>query len=117
MTEHNDDLFEDTDINRYLSDEALTTIEAVADAILVNPDIPAEAVDLENDAILWQLSTLINDISAQIQSYIGRNLGLHEYREVKTNAPTEELALDNFPIREVIEVAVYNGASFTKIND
>lgn len=117
MTEHNDDLFEDADINRYLSDEALTTIEAVVDAILVNPDIPAEAVDLENDAILWQLSTLINDISAQIQSYIGRNLGLHEYREVKTNAPTEELALDNFPIREVIEVAVYNGASFTKIND
>lgn len=106
-----------TDYNKYLSEDALTTVEALADAIRTNPDTPLDATDLDDDAILWQLSSILNDVSAQIESFLGRKLGLTEYKEVKTNAPTEELTLENFPIREVSEVAVYNGDSFTKIDD
>lgn len=110
---------EPVDYNQYLDEQALTTVEALIDTIKQIPHLDKDIYDISDDPDdekLWALSTVINDISALVISYIGRNLGYQEYSEVKNNAPTTELNLNNFPVKEIGSISVFNGNSFTEIS-
>ena len=80
-----------------LNPNALTTLDALKLRLGIDPSDTTNDTELEN---------YINEVSQNIQSYIGRNIKAQDYtNELYQPSDEQDLLLDNFPINTVSAIA------------
>lgn len=94
---------EPTYTNEFLNANALLTVVELVYELEFSPIIP-ENFDFEHTIVIQKLSSLINEVSAEVESYIKRPLGKQEYNEFVTLSTNPQIQLTHRPIREVLEI-------------
>lgn len=89
--------------NEYLNDNALLTLDELVYELQFSPTIP-EDFDFEHEVVIQKLSSLINEVSAEVESYIKRPLGKREYVEHVTLSTNPQIQVTHRPIKEVKEI-------------
>lgn len=89
--------------NELLNDNALLTVEELVYELQFSPIIP-EDFDFEHEVVIHKLSSLINEVSSGVESYIKRPLGRQEYVENVTLSTNPQIQTTHRPIKEVKEI-------------
>ena len=90
--------------NEHLNANALLSVDELIHELMFSPIIP-EDFDFEDEVVQSKISSLINEVSAEVESYIKRPLGRQEYVENVTLSVNPQIQVTHRPIKEVKEIA------------
>lgn len=89
--------------NKFLRPNALVSVNDFAYELQFSP-VMAEDFDYAHPVVVRKLSTIINRVSSEVESYIGRPLGKSKHVEKIALSTNPQIVLRHRPIREVISV-------------
>lgn len=90
--------------NEHLNANGLLSVDELIHELMFSPIIP-EDFDFEDEVVQSKISSLINEVSAEVESYIKRPLGRQEYVENVTLSVNPQIQVTHRPIKEVKEIA------------
>lgn len=104
-----------------LNKNALVTVRQLIDIIKANGgvqlkdpnDSESQGFDENDEDFLNYLIGLINQVSSQVESYLGRKLGMDTYSELVRTAYGDYIQLENYPVVELKEVRGMTGATMS----
>lgn len=83
-------------------------MQELKDAIMFSPSSPPD-LNLEHEAVLHNMAMVINIVSSEIESYIGRPLGFDTYIEKREVSGNPQMVLSNLPLKRLISIGVIGG--------